>query len=302
MSSIKVEEKDILIPLVTRIVWSLIASYMNYYFISALIDTKMLRWIDIHIIKTRVSFGIVVGIVVGFLTFLFIIYINRFLVWLSKRWSFKRFLQLERTISKFVFIMFIEMILFFLCLTIVIPFPEWSSPLPEWVAIFFYSQTSVLYTTVGFSSLFTRRCRATLCLEQFANDYKRDPSKADFKYLQLGSQNIARWLKKEYQIRVSPTSLAFGMTLASLENRSKKSLDKIISGLKNPYDPKLFSNFRSSIQNFLSIAGKSCKKGIGEKSSFLAYEKFMEIVRYIVIPVSVAFIALIPEIMKMLEG
>lgn len=296
MSYIKVEEEYILIPLVTRVSLSLFVFFLNFYIISGLIDTYIGLWvIDIPMTRVGVSVGVVTGIIVGFLTFLFLIWINRFLVWLCKRWSLKQFLQLEGIIKKFTIIILMEAVVFAL-------YENFVSPLPQWISILYLLQALVLFDTFSLSGLFTRRGKAILCLEQFTNDYKRDPSKADFRYLQLGSQNIARWLRKKYQIQVSPSSLAFGMTTASLENRNRKRLNKIITGLKNPRDSKSFANFRSSVESFLAMAEESRKKGISEKSHFLTYVRFMEVARYIVIPILVAFIALTPEIMKTLKG
>jgi len=294
MSSVKIEEEYISLTKFDRIFWSSIASLMNFLIISGLLDAYTLHWIVILKDVLAVSVGFVVGITAVFLTFLFMFRIETFVVWLSRRWSFRQLLRLERIVGRFMLILLAEFILMVLYQAIV-------SPLHQWIHVFVILQMLIFFNIAGFSSLFTRRGKAILYLEQFVTDHEKDSSRADFKYLKLGSENIARWLKN-YGILVSASSLAFGMTLASLENRRRKDMEKIINGLKNPYDSNFFRQFRSSIQNFLLIAEKSHKKGIREKSRFITYDRFIDILRYIAVPFLVAFSALAPELMKMLEA
>jgi len=82
-----------------------------------------------------------------------------------------------------------------------------------------------------------------------------------------------------------------------LENGDTKAIDELITLLDKP--PSSNFKFIDSLKSFTSIAKELKRKGI-EAPSQLTFEEILRILRYVVIPIAVGLLTLLPEIIRML--
>jgi len=281
MSSLILQEEDIWRrPLFLRAFCVFLGSWLVFILTAATLFSLTAR-VEIALISSSIATIVYSYLILGS---------TRILRWLCKRWTLKRFLKLEKFANYFVLFGIVGLYSSALLGYVV--------DLPPLVIVEFSVLLIGLSLSMCYTNVFRDADRPILYLKQFLEDRKK--KRADFDLLLLASKKITKWLE-DYNLKVSPYSLCLGMSRVSLGEESEGDLGKIVNGLENPNNSESFSALLSSVEAFMSIAKKSKDRGIHEPTGLLS-ERVFEILRYIAIPILVAFMAyIIPKILEMLR-
>lgn len=241
---------------------------------------------------TVLPFYIALGIITSAVGTAFVFTQDRQLRYLSGKWDFKRFREFQKIIRTFTVCVFA-----FECIIAVYSFSVDVATLPNWFVGLTFLLLSIWWLLFNLNRVFTIRAEASLFLQQFRGDFENSPQETDFKMALLASKKISKWLKT-LNMQISPSSLAFGMSIAILENHGEEKIRSVIEGLDNPFDTTCFINFRRSIQDFITMAQESEIRGMKALAP-MSFERLTQILAVIVVPISAAIITVVlPKLME----
>lgn len=283
MSSLVVEEKYIsLTPYWLLIILSIPVSTLVFIF----------TFLIVFPLITNVEIVFVVAFIFAIVYAFLVVGSSAILKRLSRRWSLKGFLKLEKVAQGFVLFAMVSLVS-----TMAL---DYFIEIPFWLVKIIGLVLPLMILSIIYADIFTARSRSILYIKQFLEDKKEGRLDIDYGFLFQVSKEIVHRLK-EYNMKVNPYSLCLGMSRASLGEESGEDLSKILGAIENPKDPESVNVLLSSAERFMSIAKESKDKGVDELTG-ISSERLMEFLRYIAIPILVAFLVyVLPEIIEMLK-
>lgn len=165
------------------------------------------------------------------------------------------------------------------------------TPLPTWSYFLLGGLIIVGLYAMPFSNFLNLTGEGVLSLKSFLREFERNTEFADFGRLIIASKKISR-IAQVYNMQISPHKFACGMTISLLEKKeaTRKKIDDLIEWIENPTRKDNFKKFRKLVGNFSSVAEKSARRGIKEKTGW-SFERIIEVCRVIVMPFALIIIA-----------
>jgi hypothetical protein len=141
-----------------------------------------------------------------------------------------------------------------------------------------------------------------LSIMAFEEDFKNEPSKADFGKILFAAKKASQ-IAKSYNLEVSPYALSLGMTLSFIENSemTQKDFGDLMGWMQDPTTEANFKRFRKLVKKFNSVVKKSSKDGLTEKHHW-SFESKIELLGAAVIPFAVTILAIVlPKLIELLS-
>jgi len=175
-------------------------------------------------------------------------------------------------------------------------------PLPLWTSFLTLALLGVLLVSIILSDMFSYLGEGILSIMAFEEDFKNEPSKADFGKILFAAKKASQ-IAKSYNLEVSPYALSLGMTLSFIENSemTQKDFGDLMGWMQDPTTEANFKRFRKLVKKFNSVVKKSSKDGLTEKHHW-SFESKIELLGAAVIPFAVTILAIVlPKLIELLS-
>lgn len=224
---------------------------------------------------------------------------RRILRRLSLKWTFKCFLRLRKIVKWYAFFTLLSVLVVSVVLVMwLVPTAIVGEFSPAIFALPFGLYT-IFCVIEPLTNVFGTASEASLYLQQFIEEYDEEPENANFKMVLFASRKISEWVRS-MNLVVSPNLLALGISSLILADENREPINDLITSLDNPFESDFHKKFLKSVKTFTSFAQQLKETGVHEPSR-LSSEMILRLLRYVIIPLTVAFLAhVLPKIIGML--